>query len=65
MTREKGGENAMNEKLIREEAKKIENEFVRNILLSANRPEMWTPQAVWNLAKSIVELEEKVRRYES
>lgn len=55
----------MNEKLIREEAKKIENEFVRNILLSANRPEMWTPQAVWNLAKSIVELEEKVRRYES
>lgn len=53
---------AMNERLVREEARQIENEYVRNTLLNSERPELWTSQTRWNIAKAFRELEERARR---
>ncbi|MDY7026696.1 MAG: hypothetical protein SVR04_00205 [Spirochaetota bacterium] len=53
----------MNAALIKEEAGKIRNEYVRSVLVGAVKRENpiahLTEQTVWNLAKYIVELEEK------
>jgi len=56
----------VNKRLIREEAEKIENGSIRSMLLGSIRKGHWfgetfIPQAIWNLAKYIVELEERVK----
>jgi hypothetical protein len=50
----------MNEKLIKETAQDIKNDYIRGVFLGSSKPEMWTPQTIWNIAQYIVELEEKV-----
>jgi hypothetical protein len=52
----------MNEKLIKETAQDIKNDYIRGVFLGSSKPEMWTPQTIWNIAQYIVELEEKVRK---
>jgi hypothetical protein len=47
----------MNDKLIKEVAKDIKNDYVRGAFLSSSKPQMWTPQTIWNIARYIVELE--------
>lgn len=52
----------MNQKLIKEAVSKINNEYVKSLLMAALKVDgmLATPQAIWNLANYIVELEEKV-----
>lgn len=56
----------MNVALIKEEAGKIRNEYVRSVLIGAVQRDSplahLTEQTVWNIAKYIVELEEKAGR---
>ncbi len=49
----------MNEKLIKEVAIKIKNNYIRSAFMGSSKPEIWTPQTVWNIAKYIVELEKE------
>jgi hypothetical protein len=52
----------VNDKLIKETAKNIKNDYVRGAFMNSSEPQMWTPQTVWSIAKYVVELEEKVRK---
>jgi len=47
----------LNDKLIKEVAKDIKNDYIRGAFLNSSKPELWTPQTIWNIAKYIVELE--------